>query len=57
VIPACCDIAGNDYDIAGKRTRPLPGVSAGQTKNQCSMSKLDRGCPILAAWNPAILVL
>jgi hypothetical protein len=50
VIPA-------DRDIAGKRTQPLPGVSAGQTKNQCSMSKSDRGCPILAAWNPEILVL
>ena len=33
------------------------GTPGRQTKYQCYMSKLDSGCPILAAWNPAILVL
>ncbi len=39
---------------SGSGARPAPGR---QVKYQCSMSKLDRGCPTLAGRNPAILVL
>ncbi len=51
---------GSGQATAHLRVRPTgsqPARSGRQAKYQCSMSKLDRGCPILAGWNPAILVL